>query len=137
MRWLLVIRHLPIESLHPDAIHAAAGAACAGRQNRFWQMHNKLFEVTGPLNDRHVRDLALELSLDPKAFDACVSLEGQAVARADIASAESLSISGTPTFLIGKLVEPNRLEVTAVLEGAEPFAAFARVLDPLLSDEWR
>ena len=40
---LFVMRHLPLESIHPDAFRAAAAAECAGDQGKYWQVHQKLF----------------------------------------------------------------------------------------------
>jgi len=37
------MRHLPLESIHPDAFRAAAAAECAGDQGKYWQVHQKLF----------------------------------------------------------------------------------------------
>lgn len=39
-----VFRNLPITSAHPNALAAATAAEAAGKQGKFWQMHDKLFE---------------------------------------------------------------------------------------------
>jgi len=36
---LYVMRHLPLESIHPDAFRAASAAECAGDQGKYWQVH--------------------------------------------------------------------------------------------------
>lgn len=33
----------PLDGLHPNAVAASIAAGCAGRQDRFWQMHHLLF----------------------------------------------------------------------------------------------
>lgn len=40
---LLAFRHLPLRAIHPLAYPAARAAECAGRQGRFWEMHDWLF----------------------------------------------------------------------------------------------
>src|SRR5205085_8704417 len=40
----LVFKHNPLP-MHPDAPFAAKAAVAAGRQGKFWEMHDKLFEA--------------------------------------------------------------------------------------------
>ena len=42
VRWVFI--HLPLTSIHPNAIAAAEVATCAGRQGRFWRTHDLLFQ---------------------------------------------------------------------------------------------
>ena len=35
--------HFPVERLHPDAFKASEAAECAGRQGKYWEMHEMLF----------------------------------------------------------------------------------------------
>lgn len=37
-------RHLPLTSLHPNAFAAARAAEAAGLQNKFWEMHDRLYQ---------------------------------------------------------------------------------------------
>src|SRR5947209_17279648 len=37
-------RHFPLTQVHPHAVHAAPAAEAAGRQGKFWEMHDTLFE---------------------------------------------------------------------------------------------
>lgn len=39
----LVYKHLPIQSIHPNAQIAAEASECAGEQNKFWEYHDNLF----------------------------------------------------------------------------------------------
>jgi len=39
-----VFRYFPPNEIHPHAEHAAEAAEAAAAQNKFWQMHDYLFE---------------------------------------------------------------------------------------------
>ncbi len=42
----IVYRHLPLASIHPNAYIAAMAAEAAGKQDMFWEMHDRLFLLT-------------------------------------------------------------------------------------------
>jgi len=43
---------------HPHAQHAAEAAECAGAQNKFWEMHDILYEHQQALDDKHLEEYA-------------------------------------------------------------------------------
>ncbi len=63
-----VFRHFPRTELHPQAQKAAEAAVAAAAENRFWQMHNLLFEHQSALNDGHLLEYANEIQLDIDRF---------------------------------------------------------------------
>ncbi|MEX2272213.1 MAG: DsbA family protein [Vicinamibacterales bacterium] len=128
---LMAFRQLPLENIHRFAMTAAESAICAGRQGRFWDMHEVLFQNPKRLDAASVRDYGKSLGLDSAAFVSC--LEGEAVeqVRADQDAARSLGISGTPTFLLGRTQPNGMVLVTERLGGAAPVAMFAEALDRL------
>lgn len=65
-----VFRHFPVKSSHPRAWPAACAAEAAGRQGRFWEMHDLLFADPARLEDPHLWDRARRLGLDLERFDA-------------------------------------------------------------------
>jgi predicted DsbA family dithiol-disulfide isomerase len=52
--------------------------------------------------------------------------------RRDLEEARSLMITGTPTFLFGRIEQDGLLKVTRRASGAMPLGAFAAILDELL-----
>jgi protein-disulfide isomerase len=68
-RMRFVFRHFPLREVHPHAELAAEAAEAAGAQNKFWHMHNLLFEHQLHLNARSVRQYAAEAELDLERYD--------------------------------------------------------------------
>jgi protein-disulfide isomerase len=119
----LVFRHYPL-ARHKDAKKAAEAAECAGDQERFWPMHDRLFGNQGALAVTDLKAHARAIGLDGAAFDACLDSGKHAARwRKDLAEAESYGSPGTPLFFInGRLVS-----------GAQPLAVFAKVIDEELA----
>jgi len=64
----LVFRHFPRSHLHPQAQKAAEAAEAAAAQNKFWQMHNILFEHQSALSNGYLLEYANEIQLDIDRF---------------------------------------------------------------------
>lgn len=123
------LRNLPLESIHANALGAAVAATCAGRQGKFWALHDALFGDQAHLDETGLRAHAKDVGVALAAFDTCrtdPSVE-QAV-RANEAAAKSLGITGTPTFLIGGTDSDGRVKVTAVVGGAQSEADLIKAL---------
>lgn len=70
-----VFRHFPLMSIHDKAALAAQAAEAAGQQNKFWEMHDLLFEKQGEWSgmdeeefQKWLEEQASELNLDLKRF---------------------------------------------------------------------
>ena len=48
-------RNFPMSASHPFSHHAAEAAEAAGAQDKFWEMHNVLFNHQTALSDKHLR----------------------------------------------------------------------------------
>jgi protein-disulfide isomerase len=94
---------------HIHGMPAARAALAAGRQNRFWEMHYKLFENQQHLEPADIERYATELELDVARFRAdLASPEIEAQIRATRTEGERLQIQGTPTiFINGRRFELN------------------------------
>jgi protein-disulfide isomerase len=96
-----VFRQLPLNDVHPHAQLAAEASEAAGAQDRFWEMHDLLFEHQGELRGPDLVGYAEELGLDAERFHRELKTHEHAwrVAR-DLESAELSGVAGTPTFFI-------------------------------------
>jgi protein-disulfide isomerase len=120
----LVFRDYPLVQIHPSAARAAEAASCANEQGKFWAMHDVLFQHQDKLGEKDLKQNAADLGLDTAAFDQCLdSGRHGAEWRKDAADAERYGVSSTPAFFIN-----GRLVV-----GAQPYEAFARVIDEELA----
>lgn len=92
-------RYFPIDSLHPNATHAAEAAECANAQGKFWQYHDILFLNQQDISDAALLQYAKEVNLDPDAFQTCLS-SGRylSLVQADVAAGTAAGVVGTPTF---------------------------------------
>lgn len=100
-------RHYPLEGVHPHALGAAEAAECAGGQDRFWPMHDVLFEKQQHLKLPQLRDYARTLGLDMPRFTAEMDDEIylQRV-REHQRSGDASGVRATPTFYLnGRLVD--------------------------------
>jgi len=129
-----IVRDLPLEAIHKEAFKAAEASQCARDQGKYWEMYNRLFANQRQLGREDLTRHAQALGLDANAFQRCMDSGKHAEAvRKDLAEAQRLGITGTPTFFIG-VAGPNDAEMKGIkLVGAQPYAAFKAAIDRLLA----
>jgi protein-disulfide isomerase len=101
-----VFRNLPLTTIHKNSLAAAQAAEAARMQNRFWEMHDLLYENQNlwadDINPRTIfLKWAADLGMDMTRFTH--DLDSQQVKlriEADQEAAAELGISGTPTVLV-------------------------------------
>jgi protein-disulfide isomerase len=107
----LVIKHFPLD-IHQYARKAAIAALAAGKQGKFWEVHEKLFASQKDLSDTKVEAIAGELSLNMEQFNK--DLKDPAIASLidkDMKDASQANVRGTPTiFVNGKLLNQRSLQ---------------------------
>ena len=101
-----VYRHFPISQLHKQALVAALAAEAAGRQGKFWEMHDVLFERQGEwagAEDAGAKfgRYAQELGLDMARFEADIEDDElrDKIEEHRLSGVRS-GVSGTPTFFL-------------------------------------
>jgi protein-disulfide isomerase len=117
-------RHNPLP-FHDKAQLAAEAGVAAAAQNKFWQMHDKMFANQQKLERPDLEKYAQEIGLDMGKFKAALDQgTGKAQIQADKTLAASLGATGTPSFFING--RPVR--------GAVPFESFKKVIDEEISN---
>ena len=120
----VVYRDFPLTSIHPRAAKAAEAAGCANEQGKFWAMHDSLFGQQDKLQDADLKQRAVDLGLDSAAFNTCLDSGKEAAEwQKDQSEGERYGVSSTPAFFVN-----GRMIV-----GAQPYEAFARVVDEELA----
>ncbi len=126
-------KDLPLRKIHPQAMAAAMAANCAGEQGRFWEMHRALFTTPSQLSAGLYLNLAQELKLDRAKFSACLNNpQHEREILRDMEEATRLGITGTPSFLVGK-IQGETLTMMSMAKGVVNIAAFAKEIDSLSS----
>jgi protein-disulfide isomerase len=128
-----VLRDLPLPN-HNQAKPAAISTHCAGEQNKFWQMHDALFDGGGKLNKEDILKYAKEIGLDNSSFKTClISGRYKKDIELDVIDARNVGIKGTPSFVVGHTTD--NLVTGAIIRGTRPFSAFKAEIDKLLSQK--
>jgi len=96
-----VFRNFPLSQSHPLATLAAQAAEAAGKQQKFWEMHDMIYEKLDGLSRDSFTAFAASLGLDLEKFDA--DLESDDIAakvESDFESGIRSGVNGTPSFFI-------------------------------------
>ena len=113
-------RHFPLTQVHPHAEHAAQAAEAAGKQGKFWEMHDTLFENQDALDDADLIRYAMALGLNQSRF--VRDMGDPAVIehiREDVYSGIQSGVSGTPTFFINGVRHDGSYDLDALLAAIE------------------
>lgn len=98
----IVFKNYPIQR-HKFSAKAAAAALAAQSFGKFWEYHDRLFDkdVFGKLSDEKFVEIAKELGLDTKTFEArSKDPETLARVRRDALEGRDAGVRGTPTVFI-------------------------------------
>jgi protein-disulfide isomerase len=109
-------KHFPLVQTHQNALAAHRAAEAAGKQGKFYEMHDALYERMEDWNGPSGRDpvgiqtaqaislfetYANELNLDMEKFRADVAAESTvSTINADTEEGKSKGVTGTPTFFL-------------------------------------
>ena len=109
VRWRY--RDFPLE-MHPHARVASHAGACAGEQNKFWEMKQVIYARQtewSPVRNAAGKfsEYAKEVGLDVGQYDECMkSAKFAGRIQASVDEGKKLGVNGTPTFLIGGRLYP-------------------------------
>ena len=115
-RLRVIFREFPLTQMHKYAYDAARAAEAAGMQNKFWEMHDLLYE----------KKEEWSLAPDPRAmfveYAKVLGMDGERFSRdmlgdlaalrvgLDMRRGKSLGVTGTPTlFINGRRMDPSEM----------------------------
>jgi protein-disulfide isomerase len=116
----VVYMQFPLATMHTHARNAAEASLCAYEQNKFWQLHDAMFNDQQNLSVADLKQKAAKLSLDMKAFNTCLDSDKYlAEIQSDMEEGVRVGISGTPAlFINGRL-----------LIGAQPYGDIQKIIE--------
>lgn len=122
----LVFRDFPLD-FHENAQKAAEAAECAGKlggDEKYWEMHDKLFSNQENLDVDSLKEYGQQLGLNSAEFNACLdSGEMEQEVKQDMLDGQGYGVTATPAFFInGKL-----------FVGAQPFSVFRDIIEAELA----
>jgi protein-disulfide isomerase len=121
----LVFRQFPLNSIHPLAAKASEAAMCAKEQDKFWELHDRMYAHQDALKVDDLRKAAVELGMNGKRFDKCLDEDKyDAAIQADLAAGRQAGISGTPALFVNGRPVPG---------GAVAYDVLAKVIDDELA----
>jgi len=100
-RLRFVFRNFPLNEMHPHAEGAAETAEFAAQHDKFWEMHDLLFENQEQLGNEFFSEVTRELKLPVAAFHQALR-DGtfRDRVRGDFTGGVRSGVNGTPTFFI-------------------------------------
>jgi len=119
-----VFKNYPLP-FHQQAMPAAKAAVAAGKQGKFWEMHDEIFENYRTLSDDFYAKAAGEIGLDVEKFKKDMeSPEVQELINSEMAEARTNDVRGTPTIFINGKKPQGR-----------SFALYKQIIDDILKEK--
>lgn len=96
-----VFRNFALSESHPNAVNAAVAAEAASAQNKFWEMHDIIYENQQHLDDVALIKYAAKIGLNIEQFEADFETSKfLEKTESDFESGVRSGVNGTPSFFI-------------------------------------
>jgi protein-disulfide isomerase len=96
-----VFRNFPLQKIHPLAFSAAVFAEAAGKQGKFWEMHDIIFENQNKISAHFLMLLAEEIGLNTVQLERDLqSEEIRSKIEKDLVSGIHSGVNRTPSFFL-------------------------------------
>jgi protein-disulfide isomerase len=116
----LVFRQFPLSG-HPQAAKAAEASLCASEQDKFWELHDRMYSHQDALKVDELKAAAGQLGLDGERFGQCLDSGKYAeVIKIDLRAGEHAGVTGTPALFVNGRPVPG---------GAVEYDALAKIID--------
>jgi protein-disulfide isomerase len=121
-----VYKQFPLPAtMHPNAMPSAKAAVAAGKQGKFWEMHDIMFENSRELGFDKLKEYAGKIGVDVARWEKDFgSPEVQQQVEKEMAEGRAADVSGTPTFFVNGKRVMNR-----------SFEGFKDMVDAALKDQ--
>jgi len=98
--------------MHPNALPSSKAAVAAGKQGKFWEMHDIIFKNNRELSYDKLKEYAGQVGLDVARWEKDYnSPDVQQAIDKELADGRAADVQGTPTFFVnGKRVANRSLE---------------------------
>ena len=129
-----VYKQMPLYQIHQNAMNASKAAVAAGKQGKYWEMHDRLYANQQSLEQWTAH--AEAIGLDMAKFQDCLSSGRSAdEIRKDMAEAQKAGVTGTPAFFLA-YTDPasSKVRTVTAMKGAQPYPAFKAAIDKLLAE---
>ena len=104
-----VMKQFPLRQIHPNADSAARAAIAAGRQGKFWEMHDELYKNGRNLVPETIKGIAEKIGLEMKKFEAdWASDDVKKQVDEELALGQKSDVRGTPSFFVNGKIAQNR-----------------------------
>ena len=121
----VVFKDFPLRG-HSRAREAARAAGCAGRQEQYWPLAQRLFEAQAQVSDEGLRELVRSLGLDVGAWSRCISEPvWDAYIDEDVRDGMSVGVTATPTIFVNGVM----------VAGSQPYEALAALVEQQLGEQ--
>ncbi len=119
-RVTLVYKHLPLASIHSQAVPAAQASWAAQQQGKFWKYHDRLFDNQDQLGDELYKQVAKDLELDLDKFnrDRNSDAAKQAIQQ-DLQLAQRLGLNSTPFFFLNEQALSGAVKLSELEQALE------------------
>lgn len=100
VRW--VFKDFPLP-MHQQAVPAHMAAHCAGKQEKYKEMHKALFDSSPDLSSATIQSLAKNMQLNMEQFENCILDKDGALQKRidkDLEYGQSVGVQGTPALFI-------------------------------------
>lgn len=118
-----VFRDFPLE-FHDKAIPAAIAANCAGKQDKYWPVHDAFMADQQSLTEADIQRVVKAAKVDLPAWEECRKDPAmEAEIKKDAADGAAAGVTGTPAFFINGVF----------INGAQPYEKFKAIVDAEVS----
>ena len=108
----LVYKVFPLTSIHQYALGAARAAVAAGKQGKFWEMHDIMYQNQDALAPDKLAEYAGQIGLDVARWKGDMSSqEVQQQVAHDVGDGRAADVDATPTFFVnGKRLKQRSMD---------------------------